>query len=106
MDQQKIKRIAAEEFANKYQQQSEDGEIYLDVRELSEWQEEHLEGFVHIPMQQIPGSLDELKKEKNIYVMCAHGMRSASVTEYLQAQGYENVINIEGGIVAIQKHLK
>ena len=59
-----------------------------------------IEGALHIPMRQIPGRLDELDRELTIVVMCHGGMRSMQVAGFLAQQGYDSVINLDGGIDA------
>ena len=49
-------------------------------------------------MRQIPENLSELPRDKHVLIMCHHGGRSRRVTEYLRAQGLDNVTNIDGGI--------
>ncbi|MCU1678009.1 MAG: sulfurtransferase [Frankiales bacterium] len=71
----------------------------LDVREPEEWADGHVDGSVHMPMQTIPERLHELPAEKRITVLCAVGGRSAQVTAWLVAQGYD-AVNVDGGIYA------
>lgn len=72
--------------------------ILLDVREPHELALAALDASVHIPMQQIPSRLDEIDRSKTIVVMCHSGVRSMQVAGFLRQQGFENVINLDGGI--------
>jgi rhodanese-related sulfurtransferase len=72
--------------------------VVLDVREQFEIDASAIQKFIHIPMQMIPGRLDELPKDKQIAVLCHTGARSARVTQYLIQMGFSNVVNIYGGI--------
>lgn len=72
----------------------------LDVREPQELAMAAIDGAVHIPMQQIPGRLDELDRSRTIVVMCHGGMRSLQVAGFLAHQGFDQVVNLEGGIDA------
>jgi rhodanese-related sulfurtransferase len=74
--------------------------MLLDVRESQEVAICAIDGSVHIPMNTIPGNLDKLPKDKPLVVMCHLGGRSAQVTHWLRAQGYDNAVNLEGGIAA------
>ena len=74
--------------------------MLLDVREAQEVAAGAIEGSVHIPMNTIPNNLDKLPKDKPLVVMCHVGGRSAQVTHWLRAQGYDNAVNLDGGIVA------
>lgn len=74
--------------------------MLLDIREPQEVAAGAIEGSVHIPMNTIPNNLDKLPKDKPLVVMCHVGGRSAQVTHWLRAQGYDNAVNLDGGIVA------
>jgi rhodanese-related sulfurtransferase len=72
----------------------------LDVRE--DWEVElcSLPGIHHLPMQQIPSSLDELERDGEWVVICHHGVRSAQVAMFLERQGFQAVYNLTGGVEA------
>lgn len=74
--------------------------MLLDIREPQEVAAGAIDGSVHIPMNTIPENLDKLPKDKPLVVMCHVGGRSAQVTYWLRAQGYDNAVNLDGGIVA------
>jgi rhodanese-related sulfurtransferase len=78
--------------------------VLLDVREPWEVQRAALSvpgaRTVCIPMQQIPGRLNELEFSQPILGLCHHGMRSLQVVAFLARQGFEHVYNIAGGIDA------
>jgi rhodanese-related sulfurtransferase len=77
-----------------------DNTVLLDVREPQELAIAKVAGAVHIPMGEIPARLAEIDTTKTIICMCHGGMRSAQVADFLTAQGYENVVNLTGGINA------
>jgi rhodanese-related sulfurtransferase len=80
-------------------QKSGDAFTLLDVREPWEYEVSHLEGAKHIPMGDIPTRAhQELDPDAHIVVMCHHGVRSLSVTNWLRQQGYEKVQSMRGGI--------
>jgi rhodanese-related sulfurtransferase len=72
----------------------------LDVREDSELAICRIEGALHIPMGEIPERADSLPRDRPLVVFCHHGMRSANVQQYLEAKGFENLMNLSGGIHA------
>lgn len=74
--------------------------VLLDVREDWELAIARLEGALHIPMGQVPDRLAELDRQARIVVMCRSGGRSATVARFLQQQGYTDVRNLAGGILA------
>ncbi|WP_127530789.1 rhodanese-like domain-containing protein [Paenibacillus kobensis] len=73
----------------------------IDVRELQEWDYYHLEGSRHLPMSVFPDLMASLSQEDTLYIMCAHGVRSQAVCRYMQENGYEALLNVEGGIAAV-----
>jgi len=76
------------------------GAILLDVREPMELGICKIEGSLDIPMGQIPGRLEELPKEGCLLVLCHHGSRSGQVSSFLRTQGFDNAVNVAGGIDA------
>jgi len=71
----------------------------LDVREPWELEKAKLEGSKNIPMGEVPGRAhQELDPDQHIVVMCHHGLRSLSVTNWLRQQGFEKVQSMRGGI--------
>ena len=74
-------------------------ELVLDVREDDEWAAGHVPGSTHIPMSGLLGRLDEVPKDRDVVVVCRVGARSAQVAAYLRQHGWENVRNLDGGLV-------
>ena len=70
----------------------------LDVRENDEWAAGHAPDAVHVPMMEIPARTGEVPADRDVYVICRMGSRSAQVVAYLQQNGFDRVINIEGGM--------
>lgn len=77
-----------------------DDVIVLDVREQWEYDEGHIPGVVLIPMGDVPNRLSEIPTDKEVIVTCRSGNRSGQITDFLRQQGFDNVHNMEGGIVA------
>jgi rhodanese-related sulfurtransferase len=74
--------------------------LFLDVREADELAICAIEGARHIPMMEVPERLTEIPKAGKVVVFCHHGMRSMKVMQFFMARGYEDVINLRGGIDA------
>ena len=70
----------------------------LDVREGWERDISVIRDSFAVPMSEVPERIDELPKDKPIVVICRVGGRSAQVTNWLRAQGFENAINLSGGM--------
>ena len=83
--------------------------IVLDVREHAELNAASVKpaGFelVHIPMNEIPGRLGQLDPGRAVACLCHHGARSMRVAMFLQANGFDTVANIAGGIDAWSQEL-
>jgi len=71
----------------------------LDVREPYEYQIANI-GAKLIPQNDVPKRLDEIDRNREIVVHCRSGQRSQRIAEYLVQQGYGNVKNLAGGILA------
>jgi rhodanese-related sulfurtransferase len=76
------------------------GVYLLDVREDDEWAAGHAPGAVHVPMQEIPMRMGEIPLDETVVVTCRMGGRSSQVTAFLRAQGYDEVVNLVGGMQA------
>ena len=73
----------------------------LDVREPWELEKANLEGSKNIPMGDVPMRANqELDPDEHIVVVCHHGVRSLSVTNWLRQQGFDAAQSIAGGIEA------
>lgn len=83
--------------------QGRDDVVLIDVREQWEYDEAHIPNITLIPMNEVPNRLDEIPQDKTVIVTCRSGNRSGQVVEFLRNQGYDNVHNMEGGILAWQQ---
>ena len=74
----------------------------VDVREPDELNVCHLEGTINIPMSQLSDRVGELSQFKDVplVIMCKSGGRSNRCSDFLLAQGFKSVINLDGGILA------
>ena len=72
----------------------------LDVREARELDICRLEGALHIPMAAIPACTDDLPTKETLVVICHHGARSQMVVDFLRDAGFDNAVNLDGGIDA------
>ena len=72
----------------------------LDVREARELDICQLEGALHIPMAELPARADDLPTNQPLVVICPHGARSQMVVDFLRDAGFDNAVNLDGGIDA------
>jgi adenylyltransferase/sulfurtransferase len=72
----------------------------LDVREPTEYQINRIDGSVLIPLGELPQRFRELDPNAEIVCQCKGGVRSAKAAAFLRQQGFTNVKNLTGGIMA------
>ncbi|MDE0805378.1 MAG: rhodanese-like domain-containing protein [Acidimicrobiales bacterium] len=78
--------------------QLEDTQL-IDVREDDEWAQGHIDGAVHIPMDEIEDRMSEVSTESPIVTVCRSGQRSGEVADQLRERGLD-AENLEGGVQA------
>lgn len=74
---------------------------FIDVREPNEYEEDNL-GARLIPLSSLPDYIDELEdiRDEEIVVHCRSGKRSEQAQRFLEQNGFSNVRNLVGGILA------
>ncbi len=79
--------------------------VIVDVREQAEWDEQHIDGAIFIPLNQVESRMSELAQYKDspIIVQCRSGKRSNIAGAKLIDAGFTKVYNLEGGILAWDK---
>jgi rhodanese-related sulfurtransferase len=100
-----MQQVSPDQFNDWISQSSAQGQpLVLDVRETWECQLASIAPagceVLIMPMQTIPDRLMELDKTRPIACLCHHGGRSMQVASFLEHQGFENIMNISGGINA------
>lgn len=89
--------ISAEELKLKLK------EYYIiDVRENDEYQQDHIEGAINIPLGRLirdePNGI--IPRNKKILLHCKSGLRGGMALEFLKKRGYISMVNLEGGFDA------
>lgn len=77
----------------------ENNAFILDVREVMEYKNGHIIGAVNIPLSSLRDRVEEIPKDKDVYIHCRTGQRSYNAVMALQHLGYHNVINVTGGFL-------
>ncbi len=75
----------------------------LDVRRASEFDSEHVKDAQNVPLDYINQHLSEVDKSKTWYVHCRSGYRSMVFLSILRARGYRNLLEVQGGFVAMKE---
>jgi rhodanese-related sulfurtransferase len=72
--------------------------VVLDVRTVPEFKHRRISEAINIPLDELLRRYRELDSEKDIVVVCEHGIRSQSATGLLMQLGFERVYNMLGGM--------
>lgn len=71
----------------------------IDVRETYEAEVCTIGGEL-IPMGEVMVNLDKISKDKMVVVHCRSGGRSGTIVQFLESNGFDNIYNLKGGILA------
>ena len=95
-----MEHLSAPQLATWLADESRPRPFLLDVREPWEFDTCRIEGATLMPMQTIPGRIDDLDEESEIVCICHHGARSLQVAAFLEHHGFGKVSNLTGGVHA------
>lgn len=76
------------------------GALLIDVREPAEWRQGHAPKAKLIPLGSLGSRLSEIPREREVLLICRSGNRSGTAQRQLLQQGYEQVLNVSGGMNA------
>ena len=93
-----VHSISPEQFSNEVKSES----IVVDARKPSEYDAEHVENAINLPLDTINSHLDLVPKEEKFYIHCAGGYRSVIMASILKSRGFHHFTNIEKGISGIK----
>lgn len=93
-----IVSILPEQFAKEMTAES----LIVDARKPSEFEAEHVENALNIPLDTINSNFSMVPKNDDFYLHCAGGYRSVIMASILKSRGFHNLINVEKGIVGIR----
>ena len=76
----------------------------VDVRSAADFAKGHIINAVNIPMNGFKNQMATLQKHKNkpILINCRSGSQSSAACQHLRKEGFEEVYNLQGGILAWQ----
>jgi glyoxylase-like metal-dependent hydrolase (beta-lactamase superfamily II)/rhodanese-related sulfurtransferase len=95
-----VDRITAEQFANVVNTESDK---VVDIRRESEYAAEHVENAYSKPLAYINEWVKDINPAEHFFIHCAGGYRSMIAASILQARGYRNFTEIEGGFKSISE---
>lgn len=96
----KINRISAEQFESDIKEKTVK---IIDVRKESEYKAEHVNDAYNKPLAYLNEWIGQIDPSEHFYLHCAGGYRSMMAASILQARGYRNFSEVEGGFNAISK---
>lgn len=73
---------------------------FIDVRTPNEFKSNHIKEFKNIPLAELQNKAKDLSGDKEIFVICQSGMRSANASRVLKKMGFKNITNVKGGMGA------
>lgn len=79
----------------------ESGAAIIDVREENEYAAGHLKTAVNIPLSQLRSRMDEIPRDRPVYLHCRSSQRSYNAICALQGNGFNNLYNISGSFLGI-----
>ena len=94
-----INRITAQQLELHF---AKEPQVVIDVRKVSEFQAEHLENAINIPLNVLNEHLVEFPKNKTFVLHCAGGYRSMIAASILKQRGFDNLVDVAGGFDAIK----
>ena len=76
--------------------------LLVDVRNMDEFLEARVAGSRFIPLPEFGARFEELPRDRSLFLFCRSGARSAAATAHLVRQGWTDVSNVTGGLIAWQ----
>ncbi|MEQ8584251.1 MAG: MBL fold metallo-hydrolase [Marinoscillum sp.] len=99
-DTDKVTSIPAAQFAGAHKG---GGLNVMDVRKPSEFEAEHVEDAMNLPLDFISENMDQVSKKKQYHIHCAGGYRSMIAASILKSRGFHNLVDVAGGFKAISE---
>jgi hydroxyacylglutathione hydrolase len=96
-----VDSITADAFADRWQAATKP--TVVDVRKPGEYEPEHIQDARNLPLDTLSDHMSDIRRDEPVYVHCAGGYRSMVAISILKARGFQNVVNVAGGMAAIRK---
>lgn len=82
----------------------EEGAYILDVREVHEYEKGHIKNAINLPLSELRERMEEIPKDKPVYLHCRSSQRSYNAIMALQHKGWNNLYNIDGSFLGLSHH--
>ncbi|MEL5989002.1 FAD-dependent oxidoreductase [Kurthia gibsonii] len=93
----RFKQVHVSEVRDLYEQ----GAFFLDVREKNEFENGQIKGALNVPLSELRERMNEIPKDRPIYVHCRSAQRSYNAVMALQNSGFTQVYNVSGSFLGI-----
>lgn len=93
----RFKQVRVSEVRDLYEQ----GAFFLDVREKNEFENGQIKGALNVPLSELRERMNEIPKDRPIYVHCRSAQRSYNAVMALQNSGFMQVYNVSGSFLGI-----
>ncbi len=94
-----VKEIDTHQFAEWVEEEGHQMRV-IDVRQMEEIAQGTVPKAEALPLHTLPLKVSELDKSEKLVMVCRSGARSAQACMFLQQQGFSNVFNLRGGMMA------
>jgi rhodanese-related sulfurtransferase len=95
-----VKEIETHDLARWLEEHKDGGMRVIDVRQMPEIAAGTVPGAHALPLHNLPLMVNQLNREEKIVMVCRSGARSAQACMFLAQQGFDNVHNLRGGMMA------
>jgi rhodanese-related sulfurtransferase len=99
-----VKEIDSEGLKAQLSDGGAEAPLLLDIRTPAEVAQGVIPDALHIPMHLLPVRIAELPRDRDLVLYCRSGARSYHACQYLAQQGFDNAVNLRGGIIAWARH--
>lgn len=79
----------------------QDDACIIDTRSPTAFQQHHIIGSINLPYEELDDRIDEIPKDKPVYLYCTIGQRSSYMAMILKNKGFDNIYNIQGSILPL-----
>ncbi|ADU28598.1 Rhodanese domain protein [Evansella cellulosilytica DSM 2522] len=76
-----------------------DDYFFVDVREVHEYEEAHIEGMANVPLSRLESTYSSVPKDKTVVIICRSGKRSLEAANILKGKGYDDLVHVKGGML-------
>lgn len=99
-----VKSLNSHEFQHELDQNP--NKILIDVRTPTEYKSGHIPSAINIPVSDLDRRIDEIDKQRTVFIYCQSGMRSTQAGRILSKRGFQNLVNLRGGIMSWRGKVK